>query len=196
MKKLLILAVAILIALSQFSGTALAARPSYPWNSNQPYAIQTGQARHHIIPWQQLVNFGTNQYTTQQQLEDFLKNYNLIDKANLGSYQNINELVTAYFAKASDAVETVEELFTWMQGNLVVGPKNRTNDPGENFDTPALNCRQHYFPNVAYNDLQNKWNNGTGAQSKQVFETLSTTAMSAIQTATAKAPPPQPECKW
>ncbi|MBZ8179473.1 hypothetical protein [Oscillatoria salina] len=191
MKKLLILTVAILITLSQLSGTALAARPSYPWNSTYPYSLQTGQTRHHTIPWQQLTTFGVNEYNTAQKLTDFLNKFNSINQANLGEYQNVSELVQGYFNGESPAKETVSELFAWMQGNLVVGPSQRTNDPGEKFDTPAFNCRQYYYPNPAYNNLEQRWN-GTANEKLQVFETLSTNAMSGNNTVNNH----EPQCKW
>ncbi|NEO75388.1 hypothetical protein [Moorena sp. SIO4G3] len=191
MKKLLVLTVVILITLSQLSETALAARPSYPWNATYPYSLQTGQTRHHMIPWQELKNFGQQEYNTQQKLTNFLNSYNSINQANLGEYKNVEELVEGYFKGESSAKETVSELFAWMQGNLVVGPSQRTNDPRDNFDTPAFKCRQFYVPNPAYNDLQTRWN-GTPNQKLQVFQTLSTNQMSDNRTANNH----QPECQW
>jgi hypothetical protein len=34
--------------------------------------------------------------------------------------------------------DSLTELYAWMPGNLFIGPSNRADDPGSNFDTPAL----------------------------------------------------------
>lgn len=184
MKKLKILLtfiVAALIAVSQFSGVANAARPSYPFPSSYPYPIQTGQARHHIIPWQELTNYEFATYTTEASLTTFLTNYSGIEKANLGAYDNISALANGVISGKSDAKETMSELFAWMQGNLVVGPTNRQHDPGEKFDVVAYDCRQQKYPNPNYQDLKGRWENQ--AQKGGVFTMLSQTPMSGSSTA-------------
>lgn len=183
MKKVLIFLVATLIAISQFPGVASAARPSYPFPSDYPYAIKTGQARHHIIPWQELNNYGVAHYTTESQLTTFLNSYSGIEKANLGAYQNnIPGLAKAVTNGNSEAKETMTELFAWMQGNLVVGPTTRPNgDPGDKFDVVAYNCRQQKYPDSKYNNLETRWTDQT--QKGGVFTMLSQTRMSGLDTA-------------
>jgi hypothetical protein len=185
MKKLLILTLVILIATFQFSEKAIAARSPYPWNSDQPYSIKSNQARHHIIPLEELVDYGTLTYTTQPLLMNFLLSYENIKKVNLGEYQSFAELAEAYLNKQGPAVETMNGLFGWVQGNLVVGPKERV-DPGKNFDEVAFYCRQNISYNTRYNELQTRWN--TPATKKDVFELLSTTQMLGIETAS--------KCNW
>ncbi|MCC3466239.1 MAG: hypothetical protein JGK37_09585 [Microcoleus sp. PH2017_06_SFM_O_A] len=186
MKKLLILTLVILIAIFQFPANASAARPSYPWNSDQPYSISFYQTRHHIIPLEELVKFGTQTYTTQLLLTDFLLSYDNIKKVNLGEYKSIAELIKAYLDRKTPAVETMNGLFGWVQGNLVVGPQNRAWDPGNAFDEVAFDCRQNIYYNTRYTNLKKRWE--TPATKRDVFELLSTTQMSGIKTAT--------NCNW
>lgn len=188
------------------AGSAFAAgRPSYPFPSNQPYALTTGQSRHHIIPWQELVAYGTGTYVTVEGVLQFLATYNLIDQANLGQFNgDLPGLAAAYIDEDSDdhaeAEETMTALFAWMQGNLVVGPSNRADDPGDVFDTNAYDCRQHYAAGTpefdAYAGLQQAWN-GAPDEKRHTFEMLASTAMLGNQTATnAAAVPPAPACQW
>ncbi|MBD2502127.1 hypothetical protein [Anabaena azotica] len=186
MKKLLILTLVILIGIFQFPENASAARPSYPWNPNQPYPISSAQTRHHIIPLDELVKYGTQTYTTQLSLTDFLLSYENIKNVNLGEYKNIQELIKAYLEKKPPAVETMNGLFGWVQGNLVVGLKKRAWDPGNAFDEVAFQCRQNIYFNKRYTGLKERWE--TPADKKDVFELLSTTQMSGIETAT--------KCNW
>jgi hypothetical protein len=165
--------------------TTAEARPDYPWKSDNPYALESSQARHHIIPWEELVEFGmTNIATNDTTLQAFLNSYDNIGTANLGSATSTQALVKDFFEGSSEARETVEALFAWMQGNLVVGPKNRSNDPGKAFDTVAFNCRQQVSPDNAYTDLKDNWN----AKRLTTFNTLASTAMSPIKTET--------DCTW
>ncbi|WYL96833.1 MAG: hypothetical protein HEQ35_26290 [Gloeotrichia echinulata IR180] len=186
MKKLLILTLVILIAIFQFPENASADRTPYPWKPNQPYSISSAQARHHIIPLDELVKYGTQTYTTQLSLTNFLLSYENIKNVNLGEYKNFQELIKAYLEKKSPAVETMEGLFGWVQGNLVVGPKKRAWDPGNAFDEVAFECRQNTSYNTRYKDLEQRWN--TPADKQDVFKLLSTTQMLGIQTAT--------KCSW
>ncbi|WP_293151624.1 MULTISPECIES: hypothetical protein [unclassified Microcoleus] len=189
MKKLLILTLVILIAIFQFPENSSAARPSYPWNSDQPYPILSYQTRHHIIPLDELVKYGTQTYTTQPLLTDFLLSYENIKNVNLGEYKSIQELIKAYLEKKPPAVETMNGLFGWVQGNLVVGPQNRAWDPGNAFDDVAFQCRQNIYYDTRYTDLKNRWEKpATPATKRDVFELLSTTKMSGIETAT--------KCLW
>lgn len=166
-------------------------RPTYPWASNQPYALNNGNARHHMIPWQELVAFGTQHFANNpNDLAGFIQNFNNIGNANLGEH-NQNDLAQAYNNGDATAVETVEALLAWMQGNLVVGPANQPNDPGNVFDQVAFNCRQAHFPNAAYNNLQATWA-GNNDQKWAVLQLLSTTAMTA-QTTDGNIPN---NCQW
>lgn len=185
MKKILILILVILIAIFQFPEKASAARSPYPWDSNQPYSLQPNQARHHIIPLEELVDYGTRTYTTQPLLTDFLLSYENIKKVNLGEYKSIAELIKAYLDKKTPAVETMNGLFGWVQGNLVVGPKQRAWDPGNTFDEVAFDCRQKIYYDTRYKDLQRRWD--IPATKKDVIQLLSTTEMSGKVTA---------NCNW
>lgn len=186
------------------AGSAFAAgRPSYPFPANQPYGIATGQARHHIIPWQELVAYGVGEYVTANEVLQFLQGYNLINQANLGQFNgNLPGLANAYIDETADghaeAKDTMFALFAWMQGNLVVGPSNRPDDPGDVFDQKAYDCRQHYAAGTpqfnAYANLQQAWA-GTPSQEKRTFEMLAGTAMLGNQTATNQALP-APACQW
>ena len=190
MKKLLIFAIAILMTLSLLPSIAEAQRVSYPWDSNVPFDIGNNNTRHHIVPYGELTSFGKEIYPprkeTKGKLTQFLKKYNLINQANLGSASSVDDLVTKYVNNNSEAMETVEQLFAWMQGNLVVGPSNRPNDPGDTFDKFALECRQDICFNNDYRNLESRWKSSKSEKEK-VFSLLSKKAMCKIDTVT---------CKW
>lgn len=175
MKKLFILTVAILIVISQFSGMACAGsrEPDYPWASNFPKQLPTGATRHHIIPWEELVKFGNENYNKdEKKLIRFLDKYTGLKKANLGAYQDSRQFVNQVIAGRKDATETMEQLYAWMQGNLVVGPRTRSQDPGNKFDTVAWECRQKVVYDYEYDDLKMKWKTGSKFVKERVFETL------------------------
>lgn len=195
MKKLLIFAIAILMTLSLLPSIA-EARDNYPWDSNVPFDIGNNNTRHHIIPYGELTSFGRKIYPPKKEsqggLNEFFtpQNYNLIKKANLGASPDTKDLVAKYVTNDREAVQTVEQLFGWMQGNLVVGPSNRANDPKEKFDKDAFNCRQDICYNNAYRDLESHWKSNNDKEKKEVFSLLAKTKMCKIETATSG------KCKW
>jgi hypothetical protein len=64
-----------------------------------------------------------------------------------------------------EAREVLQDMIAWIPGNLVVGPQNRPNDPGNHFDFCAMMCRTqlnnnypNYNPVWMGNDDQQKRN--------------------------------------
>ncbi|MCM2291703.1 hypothetical protein NAC44_05095 [Allorhizobium sp. BGMRC 0089] len=178
-------------------------RPTYPWKSDYPVALPGNTSRHHMIPWDQLVQFGLSAIDTEEKAKAFLKTYSGFDAANLGTYgqgtkeEKITALSEAYIQKVPDAVETMKSLFAWMQGNLVVGPNRGTSDPGEKFDDEAFNCHQHYAaPAEAekFEYLKQRWDKNS--TKPDVFAVLSKTPMLGPDTRTDHPAPPEPACVW
>ena len=63
-----------------------------------------------------------------------------------------------------DARNELREMIAWVSGNLVVGPQNRPNDPGNNFDFCAMRYRQQIDNN--YPNYRNVWA-GNNEQAKR-----------------------------
>lgn len=136
--------------------SAMAARPDYPFDDS----IATGLSRHHIIPWEELVKFGTDNFTSDADRTTLINAIIGTRKVNLGSFQNnIPTLVKGLNPpQNSEAVEVWQSLLAWTQGNLVVGPNARTNDPGSEFDKVAYTCLKAVNPDNNYTKIFDDWN--------------------------------------
>lgn len=127
-------------------------RPNYPFNDK----VDNNVTRHHIIPWESIMNEGVRLITTQEQITDLFKKYQKICEANIGCFLNKEELIDEIILQNNEAIETYKELLAWLPGNLVVGPSERDDDPGQNIDLKALAFMQE--TNNGYERLANDWN--------------------------------------
>lgn len=143
--------------------SAMAARPDYPFDDS----IATGLSRHHIIPWEELVDFGTDNFTSDADRTTLINAIIGTRKVNLGSFQNdIPTLVKGLNPpKNSEAVEVWQSLLAWTQGNLVVGTNARTNDPGSKFDEVAYTCLKVVNHDVTYTNIFADWEAPTATPS-------------------------------
>lgn len=162
MKKLLTIAVALLIAASQvLISPAAYARPAYPFGDT----VGANETRHHIIPWEQLTKICDDNLKTRKDVDPFLANYKEFNKATQLTYKNKNQLAKEYIAKTKEALDDMASLCAWMQGDLVKGPDNRPNDPGSTYDTVANQCRIKKSSNQQeksrYTKLEKDWKQGT-----------------------------------
>ncbi|MCX7221156.1 MAG: hypothetical protein NTY70_20185 [Burkholderiales bacterium] len=154
MKKVLVSVITSVALLALCFGSAMAARPSYP----QRDKIATGLARHHIIPWEELVSFGRANFKTRSEQQNLINSIINISTANLGGYTS-QTLAQGIFMNDREAIETWESLLAWLPGNLVIGPENRENDPGNVFDRTAFVCLKSVDSNVTYTDTFVSWQN-------------------------------------
>lgn len=124
--------------------------------------LPTGQARHHIIPDSILREFiakvKTNDPATFQRLiaaveESYIQYHNItqeeLSNPRLLDLQYIRELdnnprnnflTLITYIKEKDLNEynnDMEKAFVWSPGNLVIGPQQRGEDPGNQFDCEA-----------------------------------------------------------
>ncbi|MGB5968474.1 MAG: hypothetical protein WBG70_09120 [Spirulinaceae cyanobacterium] len=167
--KVLIVTVVVIIPMLAGISPAYAQHHPYPWPGNVPFEVGQGNARHHIIPMREMINLGQMRLENQEVAEEkqveevmeYLDKYPGIHEANLGEYDNnLHQLAKDYVADKSVAIDQMNDLFAWARGNLVIGPENRENDPGNAFDVAALNCRnpvQQPVHNV-YDNLEEHWN--------------------------------------
>lgn len=125
--------------------------------AGQEYTVQV--SRHHIIPFNVLRAF-YNRLVTENSLRNasgFLNVYsnNLrfyagsngidcnggvgIDLFNAGNLAQAQGLGTARGNGDTFALgfDTFEQFYTWLPGNLFIGPTNRSDDPGEGFESDA-----------------------------------------------------------
>ncbi|UCR87222.1 hypothetical protein RBU55_01760 [Pseudomonas chlororaphis subsp. aurantiaca] len=157
---------------SFISSSTMAARPSYPFNDS----IATGLSRHHIIPWEELVSFGTANFTSDADRTTLITAIIGTRTVNLGSFQgDIPQLVAGLHApQNSEAVEVWQSLLAWTQGNLVVGTNTRPDDPGSKFDTVAYTCLKAVNHDTVYTNIFDAWRapTATVAAKKQYFLTM------------------------
>jgi hypothetical protein len=138
-----------------FSCQAFAARPSYPYSDTV-----APNARHHILPWKTTVDFGIANFTSRDDIVNIVSLL-MSRKPNLGEFKSADELATGILNKNVAALETWASLLAWLPGNLVIGPANRSDDPGESFDTKALKCLKQVNLDATYTDLFSLWNSPT-----------------------------------
>lgn len=86
------------------------------------------------------MNYCLTQFNNAKELEALLNRVVEKDRLTI-SYPNIKQLAEAYYKGEAEAKEEVQGVCSWVPGNLVIGLRKRTNDPEQNFDTFALNCR-------------------------------------------------------
>jgi len=149
-----------------------AGRPSYPFNDK----IASGLSRHHIIPWEELVEFGTDNFTSDADRTDLINAIIGTRTVNLGSFQgNVPQLVAGLHTPQNpEAVEVWQSLLAWTQGNLVVGTNTRPDDPGSKFDQVAYNCLKVVNHDATYTVIFADWEapTATTAAKKQYFLTM------------------------
>jgi hypothetical protein len=148
-----------------------AARPAYPFKDTLP----TGLARHHIIPYQDLLSFCHVYFDhNQERLKKLFNAFpsNISDYLNsnaLGVYgTDMHALLTALITNPGDveANEALDSLLAWLPNNLVVGPNNRLDDPGNRYNATANYNAVEYISGVRpgdqrtlqiYETLQSQW---------------------------------------
>ncbi len=142
----------VLITLSLlFCSSAWAARPGYPY----PDAVGNN-ARHHIIPWKETVDFGMANFTSKDEMVGVISLL-MTRHPNLGEYASPEALADGVLNQQNAALETWQGLLAWLPGNLVIGPQNRPNDPGEQFDVTALTCLKTVDADASYTDIFTLW---------------------------------------
>ncbi|WP_429180362.1 hypothetical protein [Aeromonas salmonicida] len=85
----------------------------------------------------------------------------LIDAANLALAQSIG-LASPEGTAMAPGFDTFEQFYAWLPGNLFIGPSNRSDDPGEGFESDAnIVVGAEYFNILsrAHRNMQ-RFNNG------------------------------------
>lgn len=115
-------------------------------------------SRHHIIPFNALRSFynRVSERNRLRNLSGFFNSYSnnlylyagsngvdcarlgndLIDAGNLAQSQSYG-LVRAGGNNSALGFDTFEQFYAWLPGNLFIGPNNRSDDPGEGFESNA-----------------------------------------------------------
>lgn len=135
-----------------------ASRPGYLNNT------QVNGSRHHIYPWSDLVNVSLNFMEQNLELNGTL-NQNGLDyvtaiattadaqggRPNHEQAQGVtwvnwaNGLNNNNIEDFGNLGEDLLVFLAWQQWNLVLGPNNRQNDPGEHFDATANTVSNNRF---------------------------------------------------
>ena len=143
-------------------------RPGYPFSDNVP----PGSARHHIIPWEELVDFGNANFTSDADRVTLIRSIVWNKAVNMGPYTTIEQLVAALRDTTnSEAVDVWHSLLAWPKGNLVIGPNERPDDPGRVFDVVAYECLKMMNPDQSYTRIFADWMSSSVSvwQKKQYF---------------------------
>ncbi|MCC3527681.1 MAG: hypothetical protein JGK21_05220 [Microcoleus sp. PH2017_22_RUC_O_B] len=147
-------------------------RPSFPFGGTVP----TGRTRHHIIPWKHLVESAEKELPSNKR-KQFLMDYSMLRPVTISRFKfqtgaDIDNFLSALNNKEKEAVETYREIIAWLPGNIVIGPSNRPNDPGDNFDKYAFAClRKVSSGSPVINAIINGYNQQSNLA---VFTTLQT----------------------
>ena len=106
------------------------------------------RARHHVVPFQKLVTIGKEILAHPNEAEKNKYVDEIIDayfsehpnvKINFGSKEDLKEAIKNKRSEMHDIAERdFLALLAWLPGNLVIGPNNRADDPGNNLDHRAL----------------------------------------------------------
>ncbi|MDM5141467.1 hypothetical protein OB959_16975 [Aeromonas bestiarum] len=149
--------------------------------SGSGYPVEV--SRHHIIPFNVLRNF-YNRIAERNQFSNvggFFNTYannlpfyastngincnnlgsDLVDAGNLALAQRYS-LARRGGTAMAPGFDTFEQFYTWLPGNLFIGPSNRSDDPGEGFESDAhVVVGDEYFDTLAraHRNMQ-RFNNG------------------------------------
>lgn len=147
-------------------------RPSFPFGG----AVPTGRTRHHIIPWEDLVKSAVKELPPNRR-KQFLMDYSMLRPVTISKFrfqtgEDIDNFLRALNNNEKEAIETYREIIAWLPGNIVIGPSNRPNDPGDKFDKDAFACLTKVSSgSPVINAIRNGYNQQSGIA---VFTTLQT----------------------